>query len=162
MNQDVDTTDSLRAQLVNRLAFRLYQCANLLNKTGTKALEDHDVTTQQWAVIGALVRDRWAGGIAVHELASLLMVSRQNLTGVLSRMEDRGLIERCRNEKDNRSRLIKLTPKGWERWNDMQGDISAYYDSAMKNLSNNDLIHSLHYLDQLRENMRAVDEARGE
>lgn len=162
MNQDVDTTDSLRAQLVNRLAFRLYQCANLLNKTGTKALEHHDVTTQQWAVIGALVRDRWSGGIAVHELASLLMVSRQNLTGVLSRMEDRGLIERSRNEKDNRSRLVKLTPKGWERWNDMQGDIAAYYDSAMKNLSNNDLIHSLHYLDQLRENMRAVDEARDE
>ncbi|MDE2442318.1 MAG: MarR family transcriptional regulator [Betaproteobacteria bacterium] len=162
MKQDIDATDSLRAQLSNRVAFRLYQCANLLNKTGTKALERYEITTQQWAVIGALVRPRWEGGIAVQELATLLMVSRQNLTGVLSRMEDRGLIERARNEKDSRSRLIRLTSTGWARWNEMQGDIADYYNGAMRDLSNSDLIHALHYLDKLRENMRLVGEAQGE
>ncbi len=161
MEQGVVTNDSLRAQLMNRLAFRMYQCANLLNKTGTKALDAHDVTTQQWAIIGALVRDRWSGGIAVHQLASLLMVSRQNLSGVLSRMEDRGLIERIRNEQDSRSRLIRLTPDGWQRWEDMQGDIADFYDSAMNDLSNSDLIHTLHYLDQLRSNMAELDKSQG-
>lgn len=161
MQNDADTSDSLRAELMNRLAFRLYQCANLLNKTGTRALEAHDVTTQQWAVIGALVRERWAGGIAVHQLASLLMVSRQNLTGVLSRLEDRGLVERVRNTKDSRSRLIRLTPDGWKRWEEMQGDIAEFYDRTMKDLSNSDLIHALHYLDQMRTNMRDVDSSRG-
>lgn len=161
MREEAYPNERLRADLLNRLAFRLYQCANLLNKTGTKALEAHDVTTQQWAVIGALVRDRWAGGIAVHQLASLLMVSRQNLTGVLSRMERRGLIERVRNEKDSRSRLIRLTPDGWKRWEEMQGDIAEFYDGAMKDLSNSDLIHALHYLDQMRANMRDVDSAQG-
>ena len=161
MNQDVDAPETLRAELTNRVAFRLYQCANLLNKTGTKALDTHDVTTQQWAVIGALVRERWVDGIAVHELASLLMVSRQNLTGVLSRLESRGLIKRSRNERDNRSRLIKLTPAGWKRWKAMQRDIALFYDDAMKDLSNNDLIHVLHYLDRFRANMRSVDAAQG-
>jgi len=161
MKQDVDTSDTLRAQLMNRLAFRLYQCANLLNKTGTKALESHGVTTQQWAIIGALVRERWAEGIAVQQLAALLMVSRQNLAGVLSRMEDRGLIERVKSQADSRSRLIRLTPKGWSRWDQMQGDISGFYDGAMKDLSNSDLIHALHYLDQMRKNMDDVDKAQG-
>lgn len=161
MKQDVVTSDSLRAQLMNRLAFRLYQCANLLNKTGTRALEAHEVTTQQWAIIGALVRERWAEGIAVHQLASLLMVSRQNLTGVLSRMEDRGLIERIKSKKDSRSRLIRLTPDGWKRWEEMQGDINDFYDSSMKDLSNSDLIHALHYLDQIRENMHELDNSQG-
>lgn len=161
MKQDVDTSDSLRAQLMNRLAFRLYQCANLLNKTGTRALEAHEVTTQQWAIIGALVRDRWSDGIAVHQLASLLMVSRQNLTGVLSRMEERGLIERIKSQTDSRSRLIRLTPEGWRRWQEMQGDITGFYDGAMKDLSNSDLIHALHYLDQMRRNMDEVDKAQG-
>ncbi|MCZ7676101.1 MAG: MarR family transcriptional regulator [Roseovarius sp.] len=158
MRQGVDTNDSFQAQLRNRPAFRLYQCANLLNKTGTKALEAHDVTTQQWAVLGALVRERWADGIAVHQLASLLMVSRQNLTGVLSRMESRGLIKRVRSQKDSRSRLIHLTPAGWKRWQEMQGDITSFYDGAMRDLSNSDLIHALHYLDLLRANMRDLDE----
>ncbi|MCA1300442.1 MarR family winged helix-turn-helix transcriptional regulator [Stappia indica] len=161
MKQDIDTSAALRAQLMNRLAFRLYQCANLLNKTGTKALEAHDVTTQQWAIIGALVRERWAEGIAVHQLASLLMVSRQNLTGVLSRMEDRGLIERKKSKVDSRSRLIRLTPDGWKRWEEMQADIAGFYDGAMKDLSNNDLIHALHYLDRMRENMHDVDNTQG-
>ena len=160
MKQDVDATDSLRAQLMNRLAFRLYQCANLLNKTGAKALEAHEVTTQQWAVIGVLVREECAQGVAVHQLAALLMVSRQNLTGLLSRMEDRGLIERVKSEKDSRSRLIRLTPDGWSRWRAMQGDIAGFYDVSMKGLSSNDLIHALHYLDQLRKNMRDLDKAQ--
>lgn len=159
MEQDTDAHDPLRDQLHNRLAFRLYQCANLLNKTGTRAMEAHDVTTQQWAILGALVRDRWSDGIAVHELASLLMVSRQNLTGVLSRMERRGLVERVKSKKDSRSRLIRLTPEGWQRWSAMQEDITQYYSRIMLDLSNTDLIHALHYLDKLRERMHALDAA---
>lgn len=161
MKHDVDKSDPLSASLSNRLAFRLYQCSNLLHKTGTKALEKHEVTTQQWGILGALVRDRWANGIAVRDLAALVMVSRQNLTGVLSRLEARGWIERSVDVNDNRSRLIKLTPQGWERWHAMQDDIAAYYDEAMRGLSNSDKIHFLHYFDLLRENFRAIDEKQG-
>lgn len=161
MKQDIDQSGSLTADLQNRLAFRLYQCANQLNKTGTRWLDRHDVTTQQWAVLGALVRERWVSGIAVRDLAKLLMVSRQNLTGVLSRLESRGWIERVVDVNDNRSRLIKLTAVGWQRWADMQEDIASFYKESMGNLSNNDMIHMLHYLDILRENFRAIDEAQG-
>lgn len=161
MKQDVDETDAFGASLSNRLAFRLYQSANQLNKTGTKWLERHEVTTQQWAILGALVRERWQGGIAVRDLAALLMVSRQNLTGVLSRLESRGWIERIVDTNDNRSRLIRLTPEGWQRWADMQADIASFYAEAMKNLSNNDKVHTLHYLDILRANFRAIDETQG-
>lgn len=161
MKQDIDRIGALTADLQNRLAFRLYQCANQLNKTGTRWLERHDVTTQQWAVLGALVRERWVNGIAVRDLAKLLMVSRQNLTGVLSRLESRGWIERVVDANDNRSRLIRLTADGWERWGAMQGDIASFYTESMGNLSNNDMIHMLHYLDILRANFRAIDEAQG-
>lgn len=159
--QDLDTSESLSIGLSNRIAFRLYQCSNLLNKTGTRALDRHQVTTQQWAILGALVRDRWAGGIAVGDLASLVMVSRQNLTGVLSRMEARGLIERAVDPNDNRSRLIKLTPEGRQRWSEMQEDIAAFYAEAFQGMSSSDKIHTLHYLSQLRENFTAIDARQG-
>lgn len=162
MKKTADESDTFGASLSNRLAFRLYQCANLLNKTGTRALERHNVTTQQWAILGALVRDRWSAGIAVRDLASLLMVSRQNLTGVLARLEARGLVERIVDENDNRSRLIRLTPAGWQRWSEMQEDIAVFYNEAMRALSSSDKIHVLHYLDLLRQNMRRVDEAQGD
>jgi DNA-binding MarR family transcriptional regulator len=161
MMQDVDTSESLSVGLSNRIAFRLYQCSNLLNKTGTRALDRHQVTTQQWAILGALVRERWAGGIAVGDLAALLMVSRQNLTGVLSRMESRGLVERAVDPNDNRSRLIKLTDEGRQRWSDMQADILAFYAEVFQGMSSSDKIHALHYLSQLRENFKVIDTRQG-
>ncbi|KPQ06844.1 MAG: transcriptional regulator [Rhodobacteraceae bacterium HLUCCA12] len=160
MQQDIDSL-SFSANLSNRLAFRLYQCANQLNKTGTRWLDRHEVTTQQWAVLGALVRGHPGPGIAVRDLARHLMVSRQNLTGVLSRLESRGWIARIVDPADQRSRLIALTPQGWHRWDGMQADIAAFYDAAMRGLSDNDKIHLLHYLDVLRENFRAIDGAQG-
>jgi DNA-binding MarR family transcriptional regulator len=159
--QDVDTSESLSVGLSNRIAFRLYQCSNLLNKTGTRALDRHQVTTQQWAILGALVRERWSGGIAVGDLAALLMVSRQNLTGVLSRMESRGLVERAVDPNDNRSRLIKLTDEGRQRWSDMQADILAFYAEVFQGMSSSDKIHALHYLSQLRENFKVIDTRQG-
>jgi len=161
MMHDIDTSESLSVGLSNRIAFRLYQCSNLLNKTGTRALDRHQVTTQQWAILGALVRDRWAGGIAVGDLAALVMVSRQNLTGVLSRMESRGLIERTVDPNDNRSRLIRLTAEGRQRWSDMQAEIEAFYAEAFQGLSSSDKIHALHYLSLLRENFKAIDTRQG-
>jgi len=161
MMKDIDTSESLSVGLSNRIAFRLYQCSNLLNKTGTRALDRHQVTTQQWAILGALVRERWVGGIAVNDLAALLMVSRQNLTGVLSRMEARGLIERGVDPNDNRSRLIKLTTEGRQRWSDMQEDISAFYEAAFRGMSSSDKIHALHYLSLLRDNFRSIDQRQG-
>ena len=160
--QDLDTSESLSVGLSNRIAFRLYQCSNLLNKTGTRALDRHQVTTQQWAILGALVRERWANGIAVGDLAALLMVSRQNLTGVLSRMEARGLIERIVAPDDNRSRLIRLTADGRQRWTEMQDEIAAFYAEAFSGMSSSDKIHALHYLSLLRDNFKAIDIRQGE
>lgn len=154
-------TDLLAAGLSNRLFFRLYQCANMLHKTGTKALEGQKITTQQWAILGALSDARAAGGIAVGDLAAHLMVSRQNLTGVLSRLEAQGLVERIVAANDNRSRLIRLTDAGRDLWGAMQPAIADYYADALRGFSNSDMIHVLHYLDTLRENFRAVDAAQG-
>src|SRR3954451_19820848 len=86
-----------RFDIANRLFLRLYQASNLMHKTGTRAVSRFGATTQQWAVLGALsrpaVRDQ---GMTVKELIAFLMVSRQNLTAVLDRLEGVGLVERVR------------------------------------------------------------------
>jgi len=82
-------TDAARMEIANRLFFKLYQCANVLHKTGTKAVETEGLTTQQWAVLGALSRSEAVNGMSVGDMARYLLVSRQNLTGVLGRMDAR-------------------------------------------------------------------------
>ena len=61
-------------ELANRIFFKLYQCANMLHKTGSRAVQDEGLTTQQWAVLGALSRPEAAQGMGVGELARYLMV----------------------------------------------------------------------------------------
>lgn len=162
MAEPADPAPGLGADLSNLLFFRLYQCTNLLHKTGTKALEDNHVTTQQWAVLGALSRDRVRAGMNVGDLASFLMVSRQNLAGLITRMEAQGIIERVIDSRDNRSRLVRLTVRGWRLWRDeMQANIARFYGAALEGFSNTDKIHALHYLEKLLANFRKLDQGDG-
>src|ERR1700752_2318323 len=96
-----------KMELANRLFFRLYQCANMLHKTGSRAVEEEGLTTQQWAVLGALSRESAQGGMSIGDLARYLMVSRQNLSGLISRMERDGHIAVASDTRDRRSRIVR-------------------------------------------------------
>lgn len=148
-----------RMELANRLFFRLYQCANLLHKTGTRAVESEGLTTQQWAVLGALSRPEAQPGMSVNELARYLMVSRQNLAGVIGRMERDGHIRVEPDERDRRSRLIKMTDSGQHVWlRQARPKIQAYYEQALDEFSLGDITHTLHYLLKLLDNMQRLDQ----
>ena len=56
----------------------------------------------------ACVRDE----ITVRELVAATAQRPSTLTGVLDRLERRGLIERAANPADRRSVLVRLTPEG--------------------------------------------------
>lgn len=153
------TTDAVRYELVNRLFFRLYQCANILHKTGTRAVESEGLTTQRWAVLGALVGDEASVGMSIGDLARYLKVSRQSLAGVIRRLEADGLIDTVADPGDGRSRLVRMTASGARRWHERALPlITEFYDEAAAGLSIEDLSHALHYLVRLLDNMTAIDE----
>lgn len=151
--------DSSRFDLANRLFFRLYQCANMLHKTGTRAVEAEGLTTQQWAVLGALSRPEAQPGMSVGDLARYLMVSRQNLSGLISRMERDGHVSTQADPRDRRSRLVCMTGPGRKLWvSQATPKIEAYYEAVLDNFSSDDMTHTLHYLLKLLDNMKRVDE----
>lgn len=147
-----------KMDLANRLFFRLYQCANMLHKTGTRAVEEEGLTTQQWAVLGALSRTKAQGGMSIGDLARYLMVSRQNLSGLIGRMERDGHVVIAPDERDRRSRVVRMTDSGRHVWQVLaQPKIRAYYDQILADFSVNDVTHTLHYLLKILENMQKLD-----
>ena len=145
--------------MANRLFFRLYQCANMLHKTGSRAVEAEGLTTQQWAVLGALSREAAQGGMSIGDLARYLMVSRQNLAGLVGRMERDGHVAIVQDERDRRSRLVTMTESGRHVWRDLaRPKIRAYYDQVLQDFSVNDTVHTLHYLLKILENMKRIDD----
>jgi DNA-binding MarR family transcriptional regulator len=152
------TEHDARMALANRLFFRLYQCANMLHKTGSRAVEAEGLTTQQWAVLGAISRPAAERGLSINELARYLMVSRQNLSGVVARMERAGHLRCDADPQDRRSRLVRLTPSGRELWQQHAlPKIHGYYDQVLQGFSINDSAHALHYLLKILDNMKRID-----
>jgi DNA-binding MarR family transcriptional regulator len=158
MKHPNDSVNVARMDLANRLFFRLYQCANMLHKTGTRAVEELGITTQQWAILGALSRPEAEGGMSVGDLARYLLVSRQNLSGLISRMERNGHISSDPDGRDRRSRLITMTESGHDVWNNKAiPKINDYYEQALTDFSVSDMTHTLHYLLKLLDNMKRLD-----
>ena len=140
-------------EINNRLFFRLFQTANTLHTKGTQALEEFGVTTQQWSVLGALSRPQASGGMRVGDLSQYLLVSRQNLAGLLTRLERDGYIERVTGEDDRRARKVRLTARGEALWESLADPIHDFYEHALQGLSFDDRLAFIHYLGLLQKNM---------
>src|SRR5262245_40518094 len=141
------TSDRVADHLNNRIFFRLFQVANTLQKQAVKEL---GVTTVQWAVLGALSDPRPTYGMSVGTLADFLVVSRQNLDGVLKRLERDGLVERVTDPEDKRARVVKLTPEGFAFWRELRERIFQFYDQAVSGFKFDDRVALAHYLNALQ------------
>lgn len=121
-------------------------------------MEEEGLTTQQWAVLGALSRPKVEKGMNIAELARYLMLSRQNLAGVVGRMERDGHLISAPDPTDRRSRLVTMSPKGREVWKALaEPKIRAYYDEALDGFAFKDMVHMLHYLQLMLDNMKKID-----
>ena len=86
------------------------QLANLLNRRLGPIFERAKVTPQQWSILSMLVESDVPMTLA--SIARAMMVSKQNMTGMIARLEQLGLAERHDDPKDLRSSRVQLTRRG--------------------------------------------------
>jgi DNA-binding MarR family transcriptional regulator len=141
-------------QLNNRIFFRLFQLGNTLQRQSVKEL---GVTTVQWAVIGALSQKHRPEGMAFGDLAEYLVVSRQNLDGVIKRLERGGIVERATDPNDRRARLVRLTPAGHRLWPDLRNKIFEFYRQAAAGFSFDERASLVHFLGKLQAQLLTVE-----
>ncbi len=65
------------------------------------------------------------------ELATVLRVSKANITGVTRRMEEKGFIKKKPDPKDSRSNILTITKKGEKKINDT---LPHFIDAMTKDL----------------------------
>lgn len=73
------------------------------------AAAGHDVTPVQYAALATLAEHP---GIDQATLAGLIAYDRVTIGGVVDRLEAKGLVERAVNDRDRRSRVVRLTDAG--------------------------------------------------
>jgi len=147
--------DSMAKETATRIFFRIYQCDNLISKGVTRALDQYGLTAQQWAVLGALSRSKAGTGMTVGNLSAFLKVSRQNITGVLSRLEKRNLIDKSADAIDTRIRNVRLTPRGVQVWNKGRPAIQKYFSQMLESASASENARFLERLELLLARLEA-------
>lgn len=91
--------------------------------------------------------------ITATELAQLLHLHKSTLTGVLARLEARGLIHRAVDPEDARVYRFSLTSDGQKLNRQKSGTIEARVAAALERLAPDDLDATRRVLAQLAESM---------
>jgi DNA-binding MarR family transcriptional regulator len=86
------------------------QLANLLNRRLAPVFEKAKITPQQWAVLSALADETTP--VTLVALARRLVVTKQNMTGMIARLEQLGVADRQGDPNDLRSSRVQLTRRG--------------------------------------------------
>lgn len=82
------------------------------------------LTEQQWRVIRVL---REAGSLDITALAERCQILPPSMTGILKRLEARGLTRRAPNASDQRSSLVSLTPDAEALYGRVAPELEACY-----------------------------------
>jgi DNA-binding MarR family transcriptional regulator len=101
-----------RSALARRAIFDAMRVSNLFDRRWGAITQGAEITSAQWLTLGLLEREGGEDGLTPTELCRRLCVSKQNMTGMILRLEKKGLIERRPDPHDRRSFRVQATGMG--------------------------------------------------
>jgi DNA-binding MarR family transcriptional regulator len=113
----------------------------------------HGFTMPQWRALAEIFR---AEGIAQVSLAAALDVDQMTVSGIVGRLEKRGLIERFPDPNDSRAKLAKLTPAGRELVLNAKNVGRALYENALEGISQPERDTMVAQLKLIRDNLNSM------
>lgn len=112
-------------------------------------LKAHELTEQQWRVIRVLHEN---GELEFNQLAEAACILRPSLTGMLTRLEQAGLVKRERSLPDQRRLCVDLTPRGRELFDRIMPQVERVYREVIEqSFCPRELEHLFQLLHKLRQ-----------
>lgn len=112
------------------------------------SLREHNLSDQQWRVLRVLGEH---GVVETGRVAREAFILGPSLTGVLTRMERDGLIQRARDPEDQRRTVVQATSKGLKLVQRLSRTIEAHYEWMEKSLGKQKLAQLYALLDEVIE-----------
>jgi DNA-binding MarR family transcriptional regulator len=137
----------------NSVSFLLHEVARLMKRRFEEEASLHGFTMPQWRALAEIFR---AEGIAQVSLAAALDVDQMTVSGIVSRLERRGLIERFPDPNDSRAKLAKLTPAGRELVLNAKNVGRALYENALEGISQPERDIMVAQLKLIRDNLNSM------
>ncbi len=143
-----------------RVWLRLLTCANLVERRVRAGLrEAFDVTLPRFDVLAQL--DRAPDGLSMGELSDRLMVSNGNVTGLVDRLVEEGLVTRVPLPQDRRQSRVKLTPSGKRSFDAMTPQHERWIEDLFAGLTRPEMAQLLDLLAKLKQSVAAATQETG-
>jgi len=94
------------------------------------------------------------GGLTMGELASMLMVTKGNITGVVRRLKEDGLVRKVTSKTDRRIQSVTISAKGRRLWDKMHSD----YDNIISDILSGQSVEEVRSLKKVLEKTRIAVE----
>ena len=121
-----------------RLWLRLLTCTTLIENEVRRRLRDQfDITLPRFDLLAQL--DRAPNGMTLGELSQRMMVSNGNITGLVDRLTEQGLIRRRPAPNDRRVQIVNLTPEGQRFFRAMASENADWIGQLFAGLSPSDV-----------------------
>lgn len=119
------TRSELRFGKTLKFMQKLWALVHALDAKSKRMHKEIGVTGPQRLALRIIGRDP---GIVAGDLAAMLHLHPSTLTGVMSRLEDQGLIERTTDPDDRRRMHLGLTARGRR----LDGEVSGTVEAALR------------------------------
>lgn len=98
----------------------------------------HGITAAQYNVL-RILRGSEPDGLCRNELRDRMITRMPDMTRLLDRMEEAGLVTRSREREDRRMVLTRITTRGLEILDELDGPISENHKAQLGHLSSAEL-----------------------
>jgi len=121
-----------------RLWLRMLTCTTLIESEVRKRLRDNfDITLPRFDLLAQL--ERAPNGMTLGELSQRMMVSNGNLTGLVDRLREQGLIKRKPSPTDRRVQIVSLSAEGKRFFRAMARANADWVGEIFADLSKDDI-----------------------
>ena len=140
-----------------RVWIRMLRATTLIEKRIRSYLKtSFDSTLPRFDVLAALSREK--APVTMSELTGHLMVSNGNVTGLVNRLVEDGLVSREVDPEDRRSQLVILTAAGRDIFQEMAVAHEAFVDSFFAQLSDEEMAALLGLTEKLTRTLRRQEQ----
>lgn len=143
-----------------RLWLRLFTCKEVVEGEVRRRLRERfNLTLPRFDLMAQL--DRTPKGMTLGELSQRMMVSNGNVTGLVDRLVEQGLIDRQPSRIDRRAQIVRLTAEGRRFFRAMARENGDWIGDMFAELSQSELQTLLHLLAKTKASARkAIARAR--
>ncbi|UTV41798.1 MarR family transcriptional regulator (plasmid) [Ensifer adhaerens] len=106
-------------------------------------LKPYDLGSTQWYALRHLFRD---GPLAQSDLLKRLQVEKATLSGVISVLVRKGLVEQTTDPNDHRQKLLSITSAGRTLWENLPDPIDLIRKTAFEGIPESDIATAVRVL----------------